>query len=413
MDDFLPAYSRTQQPDPAEVVNIVNSTIASANGELRALSLDIHDHPETAFKEKHAHDVLTAFVAERGFTVQKHYLGLDTAWRAEFSYGHGGRVIGINSEMDALAGIGHACGHNLIAAGGVAVALALKQALVQTNTAGKVVLLGTPAEEGGGGKVILLERGGYTDMDVCVMSHPMGGPVEGSVAIGSSSAIQTIDVEYTGHTAHAAAAPWEGTNALDAAFIAYSSIAVLRQQMKPECRVHGRIGGKDWLPNVIPDNAALTWIVRAPTNEEVTDLMERVRACFDAAALATGCKISVKYGVPYSQLVPNPALALEFVKVANREYKMEAFKAGTSASTDFGNVSFELPSLHPNYAIPTEANGGNHTAAFAKSARTMEAHDLAMKVAKALAITAYKVVKDDAFYEEVKSSFKATKATRC
>ncbi|THH00612.1 hypothetical protein EW026_g1972 [Hermanssonia centrifuga] len=155
--------------DSQTVMNTIESTIEEINPELRKLNLDIWEHPEVGFKEHYAHDTLTAFMSERGFTVTKHYLGLDTAWRAEYSRGIGGRVIGLQSEMDALPNIGHACGHNLIAISGVAIALALKAALEEHNVSGKIVLLGTPAEESGGGKIKLLEQGAYSDMDVCMM----------------------------------------------------------------------------------------------------------------------------------------------------------------------------------------------------------------------------------------------------
>ncbi|EED83197.1 predicted protein, partial [Postia placenta Mad-698-R] len=204
---------------------------------------------------RHAHDALTSFMSARGFAVTPHYLGLRTAWRAEYVHVSSSssppshpRVIGVNAEMDALPGIGHACGHNLIAAAGVGVALALKAALEAHDVSGRIVLLGTPAEEGGGGKIVLSSRGAYDEMQACIMCHPSGGPLR-HASLGPSLAIQTLDVEFKGHGAHAAAHPWEGRNALDAAFLAYSSIAMLRQQMKPTHRVHGIVTGKDWAPN--------------------------------------------------------------------------------------------------------------------------------------------------------------------
>ncbi|KAF8916273.1 hypothetical protein CPB85DRAFT_1216673, partial [Mucidula mucida] len=388
-----------------DIARIVDCTIDGLDAELRKLSLDIHSHPEIKFNERYAHDTLSAFMSRHGFKVTSHYLGLDTAWRAEYTHGKAGKVLGINSEMDALMGIGHACGHNLIAASGCGTALALKAALLSSNTPGKIVLLGTPAEEGGGGKVILLERGAYEEMDICIMCHPSAGPAS-SASIGSSYAVQTVDVEYIGHSAHAAASPWCGVNALDAAFLAYSSIAVLRQQMKPESRVHGILGGQNWSPNVIPDNAALSWIVRAPTNEEAAALMERVKACFEAASLATGCKMSMKMGIPYYQLIQNNVLGQEFSDVLDKQFGMTTFlDRGTAASTDFVSLLPSFILFRALISIPTEPNGGNHTPAFTKAAASQAAHDATMKVTKGLALTAFRAASDTAFFQDVRQIF--------
>ncbi|KAJ7043655.1 hypothetical protein C8F04DRAFT_726035 [Mycena alexandri] len=355
---------------------------------LRKLSLDIHAHPEVAFTEMFAHDVLTSFMAAQGFTVTKSYLGLATAFRAEFTYGKG-----------------HACGHNLIASSGCGVALAVKVALEAHNIPGKVVLLGTPAEEGGGGKIILLERGGYKDMDLCVMCHPAPGPIN-SANLGASIAVQAIRVEYAGRNAHAGAAPWEGTNALDAAFLAYSSISVLRQQMRPDHRVHGIIqGNHDWLPNVIPDYARMSWLVRAPTSSDLMTFVERVKNCFQAAALATSCEIKLTLEPPYLDLNQNQVLGQEFSDVVLRRFGTVTSAGAGSASTDFGNVSYALPALHPGFAIPTEPNGGNHTIGFAKAAATQEAHEATMVITKGLAHTGFRALRDDDFFKQVKASF--------
>ncbi|KAJ7178012.1 hypothetical protein C8R46DRAFT_1346276 [Mycena filopes] len=241
----------------------VEKTIKDLDGELRKLSMDIYDHPELAYEEHHAHDVLTAFMADHGFKVMKHY-HLETAWLASFENGSGGRTIGINSEMDALKGIGHACGHNLIAISGVAVACAIKAVFEKFNISGRIQLLGTPAEEVGSGKVTLLDCGAYKEMAVCLMCHPAPGP-KGSVSLSSCLAIETLQVEYFGHTAHAALSPWEGRNALDAAVLGYNNISALRQQLKPTNRVHGIFEGKDWAPNtadfkIIPDYAKFMYV---------------------------------------------------------------------------------------------------------------------------------------------------------
>ncbi|KAL4269002.1 peptidase M20A family protein [Pleurotus pulmonarius] len=404
-----PAYSPPESSKDIyrpDVLRTIEHKLDALNSDLRDLSLQIHGHPELGFEEKFAHDLLTNFMSNNGFTVTRHYLGLDTAWRAEFQHSEGGRALGVNSEMDALPGMGHACGHNLIAMSGVGVAIAVKAALEAHDIPGKVILLGTPAEEGGGGKIILLDRGGYDDMDACVMCHPSPGPQQ-SVSTGSTNAMRPINVEYFGRAAHAGASPWDGTNALDAAFLAYSGISVLRQQIKPDHRVHGIIRpGKDWAVNVIPDYASMQWIIRTATYPELEVFQERVVACLQAAAMATGCEYKITYGLPYYDLHQNTAMGEAFSKIVGYRYGLTTSTTASTASTDFGNVTYRLPSLHPNFAIPTSPGGGNHTPAFAQSARTKAAHDAAIVITKGLAHTGFRLLSDDAFFNQVQCAHK-------
>ncbi|KAF9508824.1 hypothetical protein BS47DRAFT_1384602 [Hydnum rufescens UP504] len=365
--------------------------------------------PELAFKEEYAHKVLTEFMEAHGFSVTRHYLGLETAWRAAWSNvspcKRSVRTIGFNSEMDALPGIGHACGHNLIAIEGVAAALGTKHAMEKCGIEGRVVLLGTPAEESGNGKIILLKRDAYKEMDACLMMHPTPGP-ERSAGIVSSLALQAIEAEYSGHPAHAGRAPWEGRNALDAAVVAYSSISALRQQMKPTHRVHGIIEGRDWAPNIIPDNSKMRWVVRAPTTKENGEFAERVKECFKAGALATACTMTLTTPDPVQNLRQNSELASEFAAAMNLYGKyILPDTAPADISTDFGNVTYALPGLHPNFAIPTVKDGGNHTPQFTKSAETKEAHDITITVAKCIALTGLRVLSDGAFFAKVREAF--------
>ncbi|KAF8916653.1 hypothetical protein CPB85DRAFT_1431973 [Mucidula mucida] len=400
-----------------DILKAIEKRIAELDNELRELSLDIHEHPEIMFEERHAHDVLTEFMEQHGFEVERHYF-LETAWKATFKHGTGGRTIGVNSEMDALKGVGHACGHNLIAIA------------EEFDIAGAVELLGTPAEEGGAGKVKLMDQGAYKNMAACLMCHPAPGPI-GSVSLSSSLALQRVDVEYHGHAAHAALSPWEGINALDAAVLGYNNISALRQQLKPTHRIHGIFeSGKDWSVNVIPDYAKFVCLVRAPTRVEAEESTKRVKPCFEAAALATGCtaKINV-YGGTYD-IRQNDALADEVATIVRSKYGGIDYEWGIkSASTDFGNVSYELPSLHPGFGSVFHArllfylsaislshtnneNGGNHTPGFTKSAATIEAHYACLDVSKALAATGVRVLLDDQFYEKVKRAFEKDKETR-
>lgn len=404
-----PVYSDLPSPSDSiheEIRQTIESVIDALDPSLRLLSLQIHSHPELMFEEIFAHKLLSDYMESHGFSVTRHYLGLKTAWRAEYTHGQGGRTIGINSEMDALPEIGHACGHNLIAVSGVGVALAIKSALETYNVPGTVVLLGTPAEEGGGGKIILLERGAYKGMDACLMCHPSPGP-KLSTFVLSSLAMQSIDAEFFGQSAHAGDAPWEGANALDAAFLAYSSVSVLRQQIKPDHRVNGVINGSERAANVIPDYAKMRWYVRAPTRVQLAQLTERVCACFEGAALATSCRLKITKNTPYYDLRQNSILAGAFSHAICQESgNVGQYPSG--ASTDFGNVSYVLPSLHPAFAIPTQPNGGNHSPAFADSARSTEAHKACMITTKALACTGFRVLEDKVFFMQVREAFEAS-----
>ncbi|KZT07218.1 amidohydrolase [Laetiporus sulphureus 93-53] len=409
-----PAYAAHALGDlfRADVMKTIEDKIDELDPELRELSLDILHHPELGWEERRTHDKLTKFMSTHGFDVIPHYLGLETAWSAVYTYKSTSakalkekpRVIGVNSEMDALPGIGHACGHNLIAIAGVGVALAIKAALEKHDVSGKVILLGTPAEEGGGGKISLLKRGAYKEMDACIMCHPSATPVDHAY-LGPSLASQPIDVEFFGHGAHAAWAPWEAQNALDAAFLAYSSISVLRQQIKPTHRVHGIVSGKDWAPNIIPDYSKMRWIVRAPTWSEVEILRDRVKACFEAAAHATGCKLTITEGVGYKDLRQNNILGHQYANVVARYGVTTVFEEGMAASTDFGDVTYALPALHPGYSIPTVPNGANHTPQFTEAAGKAEAHKSTLITIKGLAMAGFRLLDDSAFAGEVRKAW--------
>ncbi|KAF8515825.1 amidohydrolase [Hysterangium stoloniferum] len=404
--ELLPLYSSGNEENTflsAAVLETMEARVDELDGDLRKLSLQIHEHPELMFQEKFAHDTLTKYMVSQGFTVTPHYLGLETAWRASFKHGAGGPVLGVNSEMDALPGIGHACGHNLIAIAGVGVALGVKAALVKHDIAGEVVLLGTPAEEGGGGKIILLDRGGYADMDACIMCHPAPGP-NGYFVIGPSFAMQSLDVEFFGRTAHAAA-PWEGINALDAAVLAYSSISALRQQIKPQHRIHGIIEGKNWAVNVIPDYAKLNYVVRAPIDDEVDGLSKRIMACFEAAALATGCTFKITPNLPYKELSNNLPLTREFTRIATERYGMVFVDIQEpGASTDFVScLVATLPALHPGYSIP--AVSANHTIGFTAASHSEEAHVSTLRIIKTLAATGILLCSNKKFLQEACNLF--------
>jgi len=381
------------------------AAIDAADGELRDLSLDIHSHPELAYEEVHAHEVLTAFLEERGFEVERGAYGLPTAFRA--TAGSGGPTVAVLSEYDALPGIGHACGHNLIATSGVAAGLAAAEVLGEGD--GTIVVIGTPAEERGGGKVDLINAGAFDGVDAAMMMHPGGQSPQmppGSVRVnGKPNALHALKVRYRGKNAHAAGRPWDGLNALDALLHAYNGISLLRQQMRPSARVHGIITEGGQAPNIIPDETAAYFYVREDVMANLEVLKPRVVACFEAAALATGTELELTWqGNPYTDMQNSTPLADSFTKHAI-EMGMEPVEpemAG-AGSTDMGNVTYAVPGLHPSYAV--ESNAGNHNAGFTEAAGSEEGHERMITASKALALTVLDLFAEPELLVEAKREF--------
>ena len=381
------------------------ASIDGCRDELQELSGEIWKNPELGFEEVKAHELLTDFLEKKGFAVERSYTGIKTAFRATF--GSGRPNVCVLCEYDALPEIGHACGHNLIAEAGVAAGLGLKAALESKGAPqARVTVLGTPAEEGQGGKVYLIANGAFEDIDLAMMVHP--SPASTACVSPVFQACLMLSITYTGKAAHAAAFPWEGVNALDAAVMAYTSVSVLRQQMKPTWRVHGVITNGGVKPNIIPEKAELHYYVRAPNIMELEELRVKVSACFEAAAIATGCQVEIKQPSDerlFLDLLSNPVLARMYKKIFSA---LNTFTlAGTvveSGSTDMGNVSYVVPSIHPMYFIGSgEVN--YHTREFTSITNTPEAHAQTLVAAKAMAYTCIDVLSTDGALQEVKRSF--------
>ncbi len=361
--------------------------IEAADADLRQISLDIHSHPELNFEEHHAHEVLTSYLEARGFQVTRGAFGMPTAFSA--IAGSGSPTIAILCEYDALPEIGHACGHNLIAISGVAAGLGVKAGLEAGQ--GTVIVLGSPAEEGGGGKILMIERGAFNGVDAAMMLHPSPN----SSAWGNLIALQQLQVDYHGRNAHAGSNPWTGVNALDAMVLAYSSISAMRQQIRPTDRVHGVITKGGVKPNIIPDHTSAEFYIRSATVGQLDELRTKITGCFEGAATATGCRLELTpVGAPYSEVITNDILAEAYCENMERFEVRLSSRAESSglrgASTDMGNVSHVVPSIHPMFAIPTEA--ANHTPGFTVAAATREAHVATLKAATGLAMTALDVL---------------------
>ncbi|KAG1335824.1 hypothetical protein G6F62_006500 [Rhizopus arrhizus] len=377
---------------PDDLKKSIEGTIEQHNQELRTISLEIHDHPELGNKEFNASKVLTDYLEQHGFQVTRGVIGLDTAFIAEYSNGQPGRRIGFCSEYDALPNIGHGCGHNLIAIQGVACALAVKRLLEQKLISGSVTLFGTPAEESTCSKIKFVKEGEIQRrVDFCMMLHP--NPKD-SVFMKSLS-LDQVDIEFFGKASHAGMAPWNGINALDALMQGFDNVGMLRQQTLPTNRIHGIIKKGGNSANVIPDYASAQFFVRATTRNQLQDLKTKLENCFKAAALATG------------YLFNNEVFGKRYIEYMNAKGVEIEDDLDVSASTDMGNISYVVPSLHPVYSIGTDAY--NHTAEFTLAARTTEAHQKAMVAAVCLSMTAVDASLDATFFQQALDSFKRGK----
>ena len=324
------------------------ATVSEHAETLLDLSETLHANPETAWEEFASSEAVADLLEDRGFTVTRNYMGFETAFLAEV--GSGSRTVGFMAEYDALPGLGHACGHNLIAASSVGAGIALAPLADELDMTIRVY--GTPAEEGGAGKVELIDAGAFQDLDFAMMVHP--APVD--IAEAEPFAVSHKYIEYTGVSAHAAAYPDEGINANDAFVIAQVAIGLLRQQLPPDTRIHGvqTVGGS--VPNAIPDKTAGRWYIRATTLEELAEVERKVEACFEAGAVATGAELKItEESKSYAELrTHEPALeAYKRNALARGREFADAKTAGrmNRASTDMGNVSQLVPAIHPYIGV--------------------------------------------------------------
>jgi amidohydrolase len=322
----------------------VRQDVDAVRDELIALSDDLYRNPETAWKEVESARKVAGVLRRHGFDVTQNFVGLPTAFHARL--GSGSRRIAFMAEYDALPGIGHACGHNLISAMSAGAAIAVAQRAGELGLT--VEVFGTPAEEGGGGKIEMLDRGAFEGLDFAMMAHP--APVD--VARAAPFAVSHSAIRYTGKAAHAAAYPSHGRNAADAFTIAQVAIGMLRQQLPPSVRVHGIVTSGGEAPNAIPETTTGRWYVRAKDMAELAATEEKVRRCFEAGALATGCDLEIEpESQPYSDFRTHEAALTLYernaVELGRRLATEGAETEMCRASTDMGNVSQVVPAIHP------------------------------------------------------------------
>jgi len=369
--------------DVATAKHRVVEAVDEQAGVLLEVSHRVHGRPELLFEERFASGLLASTLAAAGLDVEHPAYGLDTAFAARTGPPDG-PLVAVLCEYDALPGIGHGCGHNIIAAAGLGAAMAA--ASLASATGGGLLALGTPAEEGGGGKIHMAERGAFAGVEAALMVHPADADLSEPEVL----AIATFRVEYRGRAAHAAAAPHAGRNALDAAVLGYNAVAALRQHIRSTERVHGVFLEAGEKPNIVPERTVAEWYVRSPTSEGLQPLKERVLACLEGGAVAAGCTMEVVPTAPeYSDLRTNLAL-LELYR-ANSARLGRAVADPTPAtrvvaSTDMGNVSHLVPSVHPMVKV-SPPDVALHTAEFARWAVSQDGDRAVLDGAKAMAMT--------------------------
>jgi amidohydrolase len=390
--------------DLGELKREAARAIDGRRDELVAVAREIHAHPELAFEERRAAALLVGVLRGAGLAVTAPCFGLDTAFDCRIGDG-AGPTVALLAEYDALPGMGHACGHNLIAAAALGAGLGL--AALGPRLGGSVRLVGTPAEEQGCGKELLARAGAFDGVDAAMMVHPAGVDLETMPSI----ALAEVDVVYRGRASHAAAMPERGVNALDALVTAYQAIAQLRQHIRSTERIHGIFTDGGQAPNVVPERAAGRFYVRARNTGELGELKRRVEGCFEAGAVATGAALEVAWADPeYLELRANEPLAARYranaEALGRRFFPLDRLPPGIQGTTDMGNVSHRVPSIHPMIAAAPPSCSIHHPE-FAQHAASPGGDAAALDGAKALAMTALDYLHDAELRERVRAAFRA------
>jgi len=381
----------------------VTGKIDARRHQLSQLALKIHSNPELGFQEVKAADWLTQYLEENSFSIERGICGLPTAFKA--SYGKGKPVIAILAEYDALPDLGHACGHNLIATCAVGTGVASKSAIDQLG--GSILVIGTPAEELYGGKIIMADKGAFNDLDIAMMVHP--GTCD--IATTRALACQTLEVEFLGKAAHAAARPEAGINALEAMLQSFAAINSLRQHIKPTARIHGIITHGGEAANVVPARSAGSFIVRAEDDTYLDELKQKVLNCFVGASTASGARLEYKWGdTRYAPMRNNLTLAKLYIQNMRSLGRRVALTDPGNAfgSSDMGNVSQLVPSIHPFVAI-AEKEIIVHSPQFASAAASEAGIKGLFDAAKALAMTIVDLVANPETVTRVKEEFERGK----
>ena len=379
------------------------AAVDAARDEILGLSRRIHQNPEPAFEEQRASAWVAEILAGRGYRVEHPAGSLQTAVRATLAGGRGGTSprIGILAEYDALPGLGHGCGHNTMAASGVGAAIAL--ASLADELPGEIVFLGTPAEERGSGKAIMIADGLFDGIDAALLFHPCDRNHVESQPLAS----EDVEVVFHGLQAHAAADPWKGRNALDAMVLLFSSVGLWRQQLRPDARVHGIIQEGGTAANIIPDRTRAWFMLRSTDQPYYAEMKARFDELAKAAALATGTTVEVTYSGGAMSMHQNRTLEARWVANASAYGIVDEGPDPNSGSTDMGNVSWVCPTIHPELAIAPEGTPG-HSTLFRDAAATPEADATTLLAATLVAQVAYELFTEPELVARAWEEFRAT-----
>ncbi|MDO5037774.1 MAG: M20 family metallopeptidase [Tissierellia bacterium] len=373
--------------------------------DIRTLSDEIYAHPELGFEEDFAATRHVALLEKYGFSVERPFLGFDTAFKAVYDSKKPGPVVALMAEYDALPGIGHGCGHNMLGASSTGAGIVLR--FLAQEVGGQVVVLGTPAEETSGVKVDMAQAGVFKEMDVALIAHP-----DTRYRLSSSSlALQPIQFEFFGKASHAASEPHEGINALDGAILTFNNINALREHILPTARIHGVITHGGEAANIVPEYACAQFYVRAQDKKYLLELVEKVRNCAKAGALATGCRMEEsEYEKPYDDLVTNQVLNqayYEAIRLYTDEFVEE--EEGGGGSLDTGNVSHCLPTIHGYFPIARDYIPA-HSREFAQATQGAYAYDKLGEIISVLALVGYRVLTEEDLLKAAKAEYEDQKA---
>ena len=376
--------------------------IDSYRDKVVALSHEIHERPELKFQEHFAAGLLSKAATELGLEVEREVGGLKTAFRAEF--GAKGPAVAILAEYDALPN-GHSCGHNLIAGAALSAVAGLKS--IGGKLPGRVVFLGTPAEEGGGGKIILIDQGALRGVDAAMMAHP----TDSEYCTMPALATQHLKLTFHGHGAHAALAPWDGSSALAAVIQTFQSVDAMRLHLRDGSRIHGIITDGGQAVNIIPEHAECLFLARGKTSKYAKEMGARVIRCAEGAAMATGTRLEHVIEGGYKNLINNLSMAHRYAAhtEALGTKSVEAPENTPTGSTDMGDVSHVMPAIHPSFAISRRGEGNCHEDAFVAHADSQRGYDAMIRVAKAMAMTAYDLLAEPELLAAAKKEFEARK----
>lgn len=391
----------------------IYSTVNKHKENLISISEFIHQNPELCYEEYKAVSKLTGYLKKEGCVVKERFCGIDTSFISTHTVGNPKYHFAICAEYDALPKIGHACGHNIICTAALGAYLATKITMDKHGIEGKVSLIGTPAEEGGGGKIKIIDNGGFTGVDAAIMVHPTSGTTR---IAGRCTTTHSFSIQYKGKSAHAASQPFKGINALDAANLFFNAIGFLRQQVTSDVRLSGYISEGGVATNMIPDNTKIEFSIRCLEENEMASLINRVKNCIEAASLATGCDVTIEEQKGYAARTFSETLG----NICRESFEEMGEKLlpdfpDDFGSTDFGNVSQLMPTTNPYFSLnPTRVS--LHTPEYEQLAISPISHIAIERSAKAMSQTIIECFTNpsllDKAINEKKDSFEVNKRPR-